>query len=103
MLKFVLFLLVVFLVISAWGIIKRRLKLAFKVAAVVYAISFLIRLARIGIDEQRATELGIVTAAFVAFWVLAWGATTLIARWRGNRVATPQSLTAYLMGRFKPR
>lgn len=88
MLKFLGFIVTISLLASAWAVISRRLKLTFQIAAAVFALSFLIRLAALGIDERRAVELAVVASVFAGFWVLVWGATILIARRRNDRITS---------------
>lgn len=90
MLKFLVFLLAISLLAFVWAAFRRRLKLAFKVVAVVYVLAALARLVQMGVDEQRALEFGLVTSAFLGFWLLIWAVTRLAARQRGlvdSRVA----------------
>lgn len=83
MLKFLVFLLAVTLLTFVWAAFRRRLKLAFKVVAVIYVVGALARLAQMwlqtGLDERRASEFGLVVAALLAFWALVWAATRVFA------------------------
>jgi hypothetical protein len=82
LLKFLVFVLVISLLAFVWTAFRRRLKLAFKVTALVYAVGMLARLLQIGPDEQRLLEFALVTLAFAIFWLLVWAATRLISRRR---------------------
>ncbi|MDA8188405.1 MAG: hypothetical protein M0T85_09705 [Dehalococcoidales bacterium] len=85
MLKFLTFILAVFLLASVWTAFRQRLKLAYKAVAVVYLLGALVRLALMGTDQERLESLAIAAAMFLILWAIAWGATTLLASRRTDK------------------
>ncbi len=65
-----------------WSAFRRRFKLAFKAAILVYAIGVVVRLVTFGINADRLVELALVTLAFLACWLIVWAVTAFVTRRR---------------------
>ena len=85
MLKFLTFVLAVFLLASVWTAFRQRLKLAYKGLVVVYLLGALVRLALVGTDQERLESLAMAAAIFLGLWAIVWSATTLLASRRTDK------------------
>ena len=75
-------------ILLALGVLfaRDRLKLAFKVGAVLYAASLLVRFFIFGrTDADDLLDVLTLIAVFGLIWLLAWGATNAILRRRARR------------------
>ena len=75
-------------ILLALGVLfaRDRLKLAFKVGAVLYAVLLAVRFAIFGrTDADNLIDLLTVLAIFGLIWLAAWAATTAILRHRARR------------------
>lgn len=69
---------------------RDRVKQACKIGAVLYAIVLVIRFAIFGFgDRDNFLDLLVVFAAFFLIWLIAWGGTRLILRYRSRLDGPP--------------
>ncbi|MCC6179811.1 MAG: hypothetical protein IT305_31240 [Chloroflexi bacterium] len=68
---------------------RDRLKFAFKVGAVLYAVSLVARFFLFGAtDPDNLLDIAIIAAVFFGIWAVGWLATHLTLRYRSRRAAT---------------
>ncbi|MBI4318140.1 MAG: hypothetical protein HY675_06595 [Chloroflexi bacterium] len=77
-------LLAVVLLIAVWAVLKRRIKRALKVAAVLYVILLAVRLSQIQTDQERLINAAAILGLFAIAWVLVWGITSIVAHRRDS-------------------
>ena len=85
-----LFLAVAILLVLGMLFARDRVKLAFKVGAVLYAILLVFRFFVFSsTDPDNLFDLAVVLAIFALIWLAAWAATTAIQR-RRNRAMSDE-------------
>jgi hypothetical protein len=78
-----LFLLVGFVIVLGLFFARDRVKQAFQIGAVLYAIVLVFRFLVFGFgDPDSFLDVLIVFASFFLVWLIAWGATQAILRYR---------------------
>ena len=69
---------------------RDRVKQAFQVGAVLYAIVLVFRFLIFGLgDPENFLDIGIVFAAFFLVWLIAWGGTRAVLRYRERSERPP--------------
>lgn len=85
-----LFLAVGILLVLGIFFARDRVKQAFQVGAVLYAIVLVFRFLVVGFgDPDNFLDLLIVFAAFFLVWLIAWGGTRAVLRYRAKTERPP--------------
>ena len=70
---------------------RDRLKRAFQIGAILYAVILVVRFLIFGVgDSDTFLDLLTLIAVFFLVWLVAWGATQLVLRARGKAGPPPR-------------
>jgi hypothetical protein len=85
-----LFLAVGILLVLGIFFARDRLKRAFQIGAVLYAIVLVFRFLVFGLgDPDNLLDILVVFAAFFLIWLIAWGGTRAVLRYRARSERPP--------------
>ena len=81
------FLVIGLLLVVGFLFARERLRLAFKIGSILYFGVLIFRFAVFThADPDNLLDLATILAVFGALWLAAWGATTLVLRYRKRRL-----------------